>query len=50
MNGNMADKISRAFFISPIVNMERLITDMMSWVNVTEEGLQEQKYIETEVH
>ena len=48
MNGNIADKISRAFFISPIVNMEKLITDMMSWANVTEEDLQEKKYIETE--
>ena len=48
MNGNIDDKISRAFFISPIVNMEKLITDMMSWANVTEEDLQEKKYIETE--
>ena len=48
MNGNITDKIRRAFFISPIVNMERLITDMMSWANVTEEDLQEKKYIETE--
>lgn len=46
--GDIADKISRAFFISPIVNLERLITDMMSWANVTEEDLQEKKYIETE--
>ena len=46
--GDIADKISRAFFISPIVNMEKLITDMMSWANVTEEDLQEKKYIETE--
>lgn len=28
-------KIERAFFISPIVNMEKLITDMMLWANVT---------------
>ena len=48
MNGNIDDKINRAFFISPIVNMEKLITDMMSWANVTEEDLQEKKYIETE--
>ena len=48
LNGDIADKISRAFFISPIVNLERLITDMMSWANVTEEDLQEKKYIETE--
>ena len=48
MNGNIDYKINRAFFISPIVNMEKLITDMMSWANVTEEDLQEKKYIETE--
>ena len=48
MNGNIDDKINRAFFISPIVNMEKLITDMMSWANVTEKDLQEKKYIETE--
>ena len=27
---------SRAYFISPIVNMEKLIADMMQWANVTE--------------
>ena len=48
MNGNIDYKINRAFFISPIVNMEKLITDMMSWANVTEGDLQEKKYIETE--
>ena len=31
--------ISRAYFISPIVNMERLICDMMLWANVTEDEL-----------
>ena len=30
--------ISKALFISPIVNMEKLITDMMMWSNVTEDG------------
>lgn len=40
-------RIERAFFISPIVNMEKLIADMMLWANVTEEELQEQKEIET---
>ena len=39
MNGNIDNKINRAFFISPIVNMEKLITDMMSWANVTEEQM-----------
>ena len=33
--------ISRAYFISPVVNMERLICDMMLWANVTEDELKE---------
>ncbi len=30
-------RIEKAFFISPVVNMEKLITDMMMWANVTED-------------
>lgn len=41
-------KISQAMFISPIVNMEKLITDMMMWSNVTETELQSRKEIPTE--
>ena len=37
MNALSEEQIDRALFISPIVNMERLITDMMMWANVTEE-------------
>lgn len=40
-------KIEKAFFISPIVNMEKLITDMMLWANVAEEELCEKKEIVT---
>lgn len=40
-------KISQAMFISPIVNMEKLITDMMMWSNMTEDELQSQKEIPT---
>lgn len=44
----LADKkIEKAYFISPIVDMEQLILDMMQWAGVTEEELQEQKRIET---
>lgn len=44
----LADKkIEKAYFISPIVDMEQLILDMMRWTGVTEEELQEQKHIET---
>ena len=35
----LAEKnISQSMFISPIVNMEKLISDMMMWSNVTEAG------------
>jgi hypothetical protein len=34
------EPIGKALFVSPIVNMERLILDMMSWAGVTEEELQ----------
>lgn len=44
----LAEKnISKALFISPIVNMEKLISDMMQWANVTEEDLKEQGCIQT---
>ena len=41
------EKISRAFFISPIVNMEKLICNMMSWTRVTENQLEQKKIIST---
>ncbi len=41
-------KISRAFFISPIVNMEKLICNMMTWASVTEVQLEEKKIISTD--
>lgn len=40
--------IKKALFISPIVDMEKLITDMMQWANVTEEELCTKKEIETD--
>ncbi|MBR1760726.1 MAG: alpha/beta hydrolase [Schwartzia sp.] len=40
--------IDRAFFISPIVDMEKLILDMMRWAQVTEEELREKREITTE--
>ena len=39
--------IERAYFISPVVDMERLITDMMSWAEVAEDELREKQKIET---
>ena len=47
MNALAEKKISQAMFISPIVNMEKLITDMMLWSNVTEDELQSKKEIPT---
>jgi pimeloyl-ACP methyl ester carboxylesterase len=40
-------KISQAMLISPIVDMEKLITDMMMWENVTENALQSRREIPT---
>ena len=48
MNALPERKISKALFISPIVNMERLITNMMSWSNVTEDELCRKKEISTD--
>ena len=39
--------IEKAYFISPIVNMEKLIADMMQWAGVTEEELKTHGVIET---
>lgn len=40
--------IEKAYFISPIVDMRRLIADMMSWAKVTEQELFLQKEIHTD--
>lgn len=45
---SLADKgIGKAFFISPIVDMQRLISDMMAWAGVGEAELREKKQIPT---
>lgn len=44
----LSDKrIESAFFVSPIVDMQKLIGDMMLWANVTEKALCEKGVIET---
>ncbi len=48
MNAPEGRKIAKALFISPIVDMEKLITDMMSWANVTEAELKERGEIPTD--
>lgn len=40
--------IEKAFFISPVVDMEKLIENMMTWSGVTEKELQEKKIIKTD--
>lgn len=41
------DKIAKAYFISPIVDMEKLIGNMMLWANVSETDLRENGTVET---
>lgn len=47
MNAGIDDLIRRAYLISPIVDMERLIRDMMTWAGVTEDELREKRVIRT---
>ena len=48
MNADIGEIIQQAYFISPIVDMERLIMDMMKWVNVSEAELEAKGVIHTE--
>lgn len=41
------EKIERAYFISPVVDMEKLIRNMMVWENVSEDDLREKGTIRT---
>ncbi|MGN1105944.1 MAG: alpha/beta hydrolase [Huintestinicola sp.] len=47
MNALSDRALERAFFISPIVNMEKLISDMMMWADVTEQELRDKQEINT---
>ena len=47
MNALRGVQIEKAYFISPIVNMEKLITDMMQWAGVAEHELMEKGTIKT---
>ena len=40
--------ITRAYFISPVVDMQALIANMMQWANVTEAQLREKQIIPTD--
>ena len=48
MHAGIDDMIHKAYFISPIVDMERLITDMMKWTHVTEQELESKGVIHTD--
>ena len=48
MNALAEKSISKALFVSPVVNMERLIADMMTWAGATETELESKKEIPTE--
>ena len=40
-------KFEKAYFISPIIDMEKIIANMMQWAGVTEEDLAEKEIIHT---
>ena len=48
MNAEIEELIRKAYFVSPIVDMEKLIRDMMAWAGTTEEELQRKGTIPTE--
>ncbi|MBQ9518903.1 MAG: alpha/beta hydrolase, partial [Firmicutes bacterium] len=48
MNADISRDIKKAYFISPVVDMEKLIGDMMKYANVTERELNEKKVIKTD--
>ncbi|MPN52874.1 IS1595 family transposase [bioreactor metagenome] len=43
------EPINKTLFLSPVVNMERIITNMMKWFNIDEEELKNQKTIQTPI-
>lgn len=48
MIGLKNKKIERAYFVSPIVNMERLIESMIQWAGITEEELKKREEYESD--
>lgn len=41
------NSFKQCLFLSPVVNMERLISNMMTWCNISEDMLKEEKEIKT---
>ena len=48
INAGIDDMVQKAYFISPIVDMEKLISDMMKWANVTEQELESEGVVHTD--
>ena len=48
MNADIERYVTHAFFISPIVDMEKLISDMMGWAGITESELKKKRTIHTD--
>ena len=45
MNADIGKFIDQAYFISPIVNLEKLILDMINWAGTSESELEKRKII-----
>ena len=43
------ENIEKSLFLSPVVDMEKIIENMMIWFNVTEENLKKEKIISTPI-
>ncbi len=48
MHADICKKVSHAYFISPMIDLEQLIMNMMTWAHVTEEDLRREKIIKTD--
>lgn len=44
------ERLEKAYFLSPVVDMKRLIENMMQWFDVSEARLQKEKVIETPIN
>lgn len=43
------EQLNQSIFLSPVVNMERIISNMMNWFNVSEERLEREKEVPTPI-
>lgn len=48
MNADIENYLSHAYFISPIVDMEKLIVDMMNWAGISESYLKDKGIVHTD--